>query len=97
MEKIAIGDVYRFEQKEGLDTISGIVTAIEDASWHKVLNGDDCLIKQINGQLTEEDFILEKMVKKDVIVTVYGWCKSKKSETFGTISFSITHYNEFKI
>ena len=98
-DEIIIGDICRFEHKNTKETITGEILKIEDATWHKILNGKECYEKYQQNDLSENDFILQKIVHKNTIITLYGWIINdewKQKEHLGEIKFSCYHYNIFK-
>lgn len=94
--EIELGDICYFNSEN--DSIQGEVLKIEEATWSKFLNGQECYKKYKNKQLKLSDLILEKVTHKKSIITLYGWLKIINGKEFlGEIKFSCIKYKIYQI
>lgn len=80
--ELTIGDICLFKHKDTNETITGEILKIEDNTWHKVLNGKECLQKHKNTIITLYGWLMND--------------KWKQKEQLGEIKFSCSNYNIFK-
>jgi len=97
-EKLKIGDICCFKSKIINETIQGEIISIEDCKYSKVLNGKECYEKYKNKKLSKKDFVLEDIIHKNNIITIYGWIINDNwsiKETLGEIKFSCSNFDIF--